>query len=99
MRIATSVFIMFAVAGSALATEQPAPRRVVWEACKADINALCPGVQPGGGRIKECLKANRDKISESCRLAIAAARQARREASASAPQAPAQPTPPAPTAP
>jgi hypothetical protein len=95
MRIATSLFIMFAVAGSALAAEQPAPRRAVWEACKADITALCQGVQPGGGRIKECLKANRDKLSDGCKSAIAAARQARQDARASsAPQAPAQPTPP-----
>jgi hypothetical protein len=43
-------------------------------ACKADIDALCKDVQPGGGRIKECLKAHADKLSQGCRDAIAAAK-------------------------
>ena len=97
MRTAASLFIISALAASALATEQPAQgtRGPVWEACKADVASLCPGIQPGGGRIKECLKTNRDKLSDGCKSAIAAARQARRDAKASSvPPAPAQPASP-----
>jgi len=40
-------------------------------ACKGDIEKLCSSVQPGGGRIGECLKAHRDQVSMNCKLAIA----------------------------
>jgi hypothetical protein len=43
----------------------------VLSACKGDIEKLCPNVQPGGGRIAQCLKANKDQVSPSCKLAIA----------------------------
>lgn len=36
-------------------------------ACKAEIEKLCPGVQPGGGRIIDCLTAHRDQLSEACK--------------------------------
>jgi hypothetical protein len=45
-------------------------------ACKADVTALCKDVQPGGGRIKECLKSNWDKVSQGCKDAIATAKAA-----------------------
>lgn len=97
MRVVASAFIMSVLAGAALAADTPAPagRGAVWEACKADISSLCAGIQPGGGRIKACLKANRDKLSEGCKAAIVAARQARQDAKASSAPAPA----PAPSAP
>ena len=34
--------------------------------CGPDIERLCPGVQPGGGRIIKCLKANEMGISVGC---------------------------------
>jgi hypothetical protein len=37
------------------------------EACKGDIESLCPGVKPGDGRLVECLKANFDKLSPQCK--------------------------------
>ena len=70
------------------------PRGAAREACKVDVASLCSGVQPGGGRIRECLKANRDKLSDGCKSAIAAAMQARRDAKSSSAPAPA--TTPAP---
>ena len=64
---------------AALAGDNP-NRAAVRQACQADISSLCPGIQPGGGRIKVCLKQNKDKLSQGCRSAIADAMQARRAA-------------------
>ena len=38
--------------------------------CKADVARLCPGVQPGGGRIIGCLKAHKMEVSIGCAKAI-----------------------------
>jgi hypothetical protein len=39
-------------------------------ACESDIKSLCAGVQPGGGRIKQCIKEHRDQLSGSCKQAL-----------------------------
>lgn len=41
------------------------------KACEDDIHQHCAGVQPGGGRIKECLKAHKHQLSLKCKLTIA----------------------------
>jgi hypothetical protein len=46
----------------------------VRQACRDDVKQLCAGVQPGGGRIKQCLKDNAAKVSDGCKQAIQAAR-------------------------
>lgn len=92
MRVLTALFILFATVATAAAN---APN--VREACKGDVATLCAGIQPGGGRIRECLKANRDKVSQGCKAAIAARRAAARAAQQGQSQAPA--TPPAPASP
>lgn len=94
MRVVASVLILSILSVPALAADAP-PRGAVREACKADVEALCPGIQPGGGRIKACLRANKDKLSEGCKSAIAAMLKARREAKAAG--TPAQSPAPAPT--
>lgn len=38
--------------------------------CKADIERLCPKVEPGGGKIKECLMAQKESISVGCAQAL-----------------------------
>ena len=43
-------------------------------ACGADYRALCPGVQPGGGRIIACFRQHADKLSQNCRNALETAR-------------------------
>ena len=48
----------------------------VQEACREDVKQLCPGAQPGGGAIRQCLRANADKVSDGCKQAIQAARAA-----------------------
>ena len=58
--------------GGVLAADQPpsGPRA----ACQADVAKLCPGIQPGGGRIMGCLKQNEAQVSTSCKEAIAKGR-------------------------
>ncbi|GLK86035.1 cysteine rich repeat-containing protein [Ancylobacter defluvii] len=46
-------------------------------ACEADIRAVCPGVQPGGGRLLQCIQANPEKVSQPCKEALASIQAAR----------------------
>ena len=39
-------------------------------ACLKDAKALCAGVQPGGGKIKECLKTHLKDLSEDCEAVV-----------------------------
>ena len=55
------------------AADQP-PTTSPRAACKADADKLCPGVQPGGGRIAACLKQNEAQVSAACKDAMANAR-------------------------
>ena len=42
----------------------------VARACVADIKAQCAGVQPGGGRIRDCIKTHLKDLSEPCQTLI-----------------------------
>jgi hypothetical protein len=75
-----------AMAGAAAAQEQ-APqgagaggggRGAVRHACAADIQTYCPGIQPGGEQLRECMRQNAEKLSGGCKDALKAARAARR---------------------
>ncbi|HTS79541.1 MAG TPA: cysteine rich repeat-containing protein [Myxococcaceae bacterium] len=35
--------------------------------CKADLEKLCPGVEPGHGRILACLEGKTDQLSPACK--------------------------------
>jgi hypothetical protein len=37
------------------------------DACKADVERLCAGISPGGGRLAACLKANEAQLSPGCK--------------------------------
>jgi hypothetical protein len=41
------------------------------EACRIDVEQFCKGTEPGGGRIKRCLKENETKLSPTCRDSLA----------------------------
>ena len=38
--------------------------------CKSDVARLCPGLQPGGGRIIGCLKEHKMEVSVGCAKAL-----------------------------
>ena len=46
--------------------------------CAQDAKVLCPNVQPGEGRIRKCLKENKEKVSEACKQKVRAKMQARK---------------------
>jgi hypothetical protein len=52
------------VAGALLALVGSA--RAEQGACKADVEKLCKDVQPGEGRIVECMKAHQKELSPKC---------------------------------
>ena len=39
-------------------------------ACLKDAKAQCPGVQPGGGKIKDCLKTHIKDLSDDCKAVL-----------------------------
>ncbi len=39
----------------------------VREACKADVEAFCNEIHPGGGRMMQCLKKHEEHISAKCK--------------------------------
>jgi len=66
--------VLFAslVAGAASAQNiSRAQQQALRSACEADMRAVCAGVQPGGGRLLQCIQANPEKISQGCKSAIA----------------------------
>jgi len=43
----------------------------VRQACDADVRRLCQGIQPGGGRILQCMRDHSGELSQACLVAIA----------------------------
>jgi len=64
---AASLVALVATAPNAFAQQAAAMKY-----CKADFERLCPGVQPGGGRIIGCLKAHKEEVSIGCGKALQA---------------------------
>ncbi len=64
---ALSLAALVSTAPSALAQQAAAMKY-----CKADYERLCPGVQPGGGRIIACLKEHKEEVSIGCGKALQA---------------------------
>jgi len=46
-----------------VALAEPTPGK----ACKADLAKVCPGVEPGQGRILACLQGKTDQLSQACK--------------------------------
>ena len=64
-------------AGNALADDPPPGKLDRLSDCRADVQKLCPNVQPGGGRIVACLKQNIDSVSDACKQRLQQMRQRR----------------------
>jgi hypothetical protein len=58
--------VLVLAASAANAQEQ----MVIAKACGADVDRFCPGVPPGEGRIKACVKAHVMELSAPCFDAI-----------------------------
>jgi hypothetical protein len=54
--------------------------KAVRQACMADIKSLCDGIQPGGGRIQQCIRGKREQLSAGCKSAMMEARQQKQAA-------------------
>ena len=63
-----------ATAAPAMVLRPMRPREelmVLRSACGPDVRSLCGGVQPGGGRIAQCLAGNAASLSPACRSVLA----------------------------
>jgi len=58
---AASAFLIASLSNAAMAQMEEAMKY-----CKPDIERLCAGIHPGGGRIAHCLKEHKMEVSVGC---------------------------------
>jgi hypothetical protein len=63
------------LAASAAASAQEAGRGVLRTACVDDYKKFCAVVQPGGGRIVQCLREHEKDLAPACRDGLAKAKR------------------------
>src|ERR1700692_1733782 len=74
MKTLTLLLVVCAGTSTQFAQAQDQPSlAAIRAACAEDAQKLCPGVQPGGGRIVACLKEHKDSLSDRCKQAAALA--------------------------
>jgi hypothetical protein len=66
-RMTTVAFVSLVLLAPANGMAQQAPVR---QACAAEIQQHCAGVQPGEGRIRACVKEHFAAFSEPCKQAL-----------------------------
>jgi hypothetical protein len=59
-----------ALGAALLTTHSAVAAPAVGKACAADIKAQCADVKPGGGKLKDCVKAHFSDLSADCQVAI-----------------------------
>ena len=69
MKLFLSVLGVALVFSAGAAMAQTAAER---EACQADFKKFCPNVQPGGGRVVECLSQHLDQLTPQCKAVVEA---------------------------
>ena len=69
LSIAAILFPAFAAAAQSTQPNDQPSMEALRAACTADVQRLCAGVQPGGGRIVACLKEHKDSLSDRCKQA------------------------------
>jgi hypothetical protein len=64
--------IVFVVASGLLLLESRAMAQQggVAKTCDGEIRTLCPDVQPGRGRLRECIKSRETELSGPCRATV-----------------------------
>ena len=75
-----------AAGGSPPAGSSSNPAAAAGQACLQDIGKYCAAVQPGGGRIAQCLMAHGRQLSPGCVSALKAAGAARQSGQTQTPQ-------------
>jgi len=78
MKQAVGLIGALLLAGSVFADDVQPTKMDRLGACRAEVQKLCPDVQPGGGRIVACLKQNQASISSDCRAKLEAMAEKRR---------------------
>jgi len=71
---------VLSVSAQAQTAPAPAPATNLRAACKADGHKFCSSVQPGGGRIIECLNTHKSELSAACQDALKAEKAAHEKA-------------------
>ncbi len=61
-RAVISTAVLAAILGFAVSANAASPLAY----CRADAERLCPGVRPGGGALKNCLKEHENEVSIGC---------------------------------
>jgi hypothetical protein len=67
IRLLSAALIVACLAPASAKAQETADLRTY---CMSDIERLCPGIEPGGGRIIKCLKANKKEMSVGCAQAL-----------------------------
>lgn len=71
LRILAGAALAMAVSAAGTADAQPGGKLAgVREACRADVMQLCGDVEPGGGRLMQCLRQHLDRVSNACKSAL-----------------------------
>ena len=84
--IVTATAAIALVSFGAAAAQVP-PHGISHGPCRADVQRLCGGVEHGGGRIMQCMKAHANEVSPDCQSAMAARRAAKHAARQASPPA------------
>jgi hypothetical protein len=63
---------LVSLSATAFAQDADQPRGGGRGACREDVQKLCAGVERGGGKIRECLTSNMDKLSDACKANVEA---------------------------
>ena len=77
LRSTTAAALTTMLLMSSAAFAQAGPGQAVEMACRDDVARLCPNVPPGGGKIIECLKAQKAQVSFGCKKALYQAHKAK----------------------
>ena len=72
-RVAITSFLV--LAAMLLLPSSMASSAEVTGACLKDAKAQCPGVQAGGGAIKDCLKTHIKDLSDDCKAVLVKGRK------------------------